>query len=201
MVSFQNSGISVKVAPFQTRSSDSQSRTVSAVSGGSDGGRREREICDLEVLQLAFKGKLLGDVLSLWICDHFLHSINFLGDVWKSNEIMSDKCDAFEYAWYLCDAFIFVILVHGKYLPLWLRDKQYLCTVVPEYASNTIIPTLITDKPKARHWEFLTCSDQGNKKNLLNNVPLVWSANLWRPLTWRVLYSVLVPKHSGHLYR
>ena len=81
MVSFQNSGISVKVAPFQTRSSDSQSRTGSSVYGGRDRMRQEREICDLEVLQLAFKGRLLGNVLSLRSCDQVLPSINFLGDV------------------------------------------------------------------------------------------------------------------------
>lgn len=34
MVSFQNSGISVKVAPFQMRSPDSQNMTASDVVGG-----------------------------------------------------------------------------------------------------------------------------------------------------------------------
>ena len=81
----------MKVAPFQIRSPDSQNRTASDVVGGGRGGERgKREIWDLEVSQLTFKDKLLGDMLRLRICDQFLRSINFLCDVWKRNQIMSD---------------------------------------------------------------------------------------------------------------
>jgi len=63
MVSFQNSGISVKVAPFQMTSPDSRNRTASDVVWGGKGGREggKKEIWDLEVSQLTFKDKLLGD--------------------------------------------------------------------------------------------------------------------------------------------
>lgn len=67
MVSFQNSGISVKVAPFQMRSPDSQNMTASDVVGGRDIWERgKREIWDLEGLQLNFMDKLPVKMAYLW---------------------------------------------------------------------------------------------------------------------------------------
>lgn len=55
--------------------------------GRGRGERAKREIWDLEVLQLSFKDKLLGNTLRLQLCDQFLRSFNFLCDVQKRNQI------------------------------------------------------------------------------------------------------------------
>lgn len=155
MVSFQNSGISVKVAPFQMRSPDSQNMTASDVVGGREIRERgKREIWDLEGSQLTFMDKLQVKMAYLWPGFAFSQfSLQYM----KKNLIMSDACNAFEY---LFDIFIFVFIVCGRHLPLCLTDKEDMCSSTRIwYASNTIILILVIDN--SRHGKLLKCNDPG----------------------------------------
>lgn len=164
MVSFQNSRISVKVAPFQMRSPDSQNTTASDVVGGREVWERgKREIWDLEGSQLTFMNKLLGDKLRRHICDQFLRSLNFLCKyekeicLWVMHVMHLNIC-------------MFVILICGRHLPLCLTDKEDMCSSTRVWcASNTIILILIIDN--SRHGEFLKCNDPGNMESI--NMPSV----------------------------